>query len=230
MLQNLKDLFGYNLLATDGEIGQVKDAYFDDQSWAIRYLVADTGSWLSGRQVLLTPHALGPIDPDGRILSVKLTRQQIEASPSIDAHKPVSRQYEIEYYNYYGWPAYWNGGAMWGFGGYPVVAAPSREAMAAHLSHHREDRHLRSARAVAGYAIHATDGEIGTLSGFRFDDRNWAIGQLAVDTGHWYAGKEILISTAKVGRISYESSEVFVALSKEAIQHTADHAVVKSGA
>ena len=114
MLRSTKQLHGDKLGATDGEIGHVKDFYFDDQNWAIRYLVVDTGSWLPGRQVLISPHSLGALDSAGKVLSVKLTRKQIEDSPSIDAHKPVSRQWEEEYYRYYGWPFYWQGDGLWG--------------------------------------------------------------------------------------------------------------------
>src|SRR5579862_6064857 len=103
MIQSIKQLYGAKLGAVDGEIGHVKDFYFDDQNWTIRYLVADTGSWLSGRQVLISPHALGRLDQGEKILRVNLTRKQIEDSPSIASHKPVSRQYEEEYYQYYGW-------------------------------------------------------------------------------------------------------------------------------
>ena len=109
MLHNLKQIRGHKLAASDGAIGHVKDFYFDDKTWAIRYLVADTGKWLPGRQVLLSPHAFGRLDHDGKILAINLTRKQIENSPSIDEHRPVSRQYEQNYYNYYGWPTYWEG-------------------------------------------------------------------------------------------------------------------------
>jgi len=51
-------LYGDKLAASDGEIGQVKDFYFDDQNWVMRYLVVDTGSWLSGRKVLISPPCL----------------------------------------------------------------------------------------------------------------------------------------------------------------------------
>lgn len=230
MLQNTKELYGHKLTASDGEIGHVKDFYFDDKTWVIRYLVADTGSWLSGRQVLISPHAFGRVDRDGKLFAVNLTKKQIENSPSIEQHKPVSRQYEVEYYQYYGWPAYWNGGAMWGLGGYPMMMPPSKDQIEAQQQHHhRDDKHLRSAKAVAGYAIHADDGEIGSVNGFTVDEKSWAVRQLVVEAGHWYAGKEILIPVSAVGRVSYEDSEVFVKLTKEAIQHTAEHDVVNTG-
>ncbi len=228
MRRNINSLYGCKLAALDGDIGQVQDFYFDDQAWVVRYLVADTGSWLSGRQVLLTPLTFGHLDRAGKALPVKLTRKRIENSPSIELHRPVSRQHEIDYHQYYGWPVYW---ALTGFGGYPVVVAPSEDQIEAQRSHpHRENKHLRSTRAVAGYAIHAADGEIGSVRGFIVDDKTWTIRDLVAEAGHWYSGKEVLIASAKIGRISYEDSRVFVNLTKSAIQHTAAHKVVKAGA
>jgi len=232
MLRNLTNLYNYKLAASDGDIGRVKDFYFDDKTWVIRYLVADTGSWLAGRLVLLTPHVFGHFDEvDGKVMLVNLTRQQIENSPSIESHKPVSRQYEIEYYRYYGWPAYWNGGAMWGLGGYPVVLPPFRDELEAHQKyHHRDDKHLRSAHAVTGYHIQTVDGTIGHVSGLIVDDRSWAVRKLVVETGHWYSGKEIQITPDKIERISYEESKVFVNLTKEDIQKTSEDEVAEASA
>lgn len=235
MLQNIKELYGHKLAASDGDIGHVKDFYFDDQTWVIRYLVADTGSWMSGRLVLISPHAFGKSDREGKSLNVRLTRQQIESSPSIESDKPVSRQYEVDYYRYYGWPAYWEGSAMWGLGGYPMLTTSAPDPLAVQLEaqqphHHRDDRHLQSARAVAGYQIHARDGVIGSVSGFIVDDQSWAIREVAVEAGHWYAGKEILITPGKIDRISYEDSQVFVNLTKADIQATAEHHLVRAGA
>ena len=231
MLQNIKKLYGHKLAATDGTIGQVKDFYFDDKTWVIRYLVADTGSWLSGRLVLLSPHSFGILDQYEKTLHLKLHKKQIENSPSIELHKPVSRQYEIEYYNYYGWPAYWDGGAMWGLGSYPVILPPSPYEIEHQQKHqHRDDKHLQSTHAVNGYQIQTGDGAIGTVSGFMVDDRSWAIREVVVETGHWYSGKEILISPDKIERISYQDSSVLVSLTKKDIEQTAEHHLVHAGA
>ncbi|MGA3008093.1 MAG: PRC-barrel domain-containing protein [Opitutaceae bacterium] len=229
MLQNIKELYGNKLAALDGDIGQVKDFYFDDKAWVVRYLVANTGTWLTGRLVLLSPHAFGKLDHYQKTLHVKLLKKQIEDSPAIESHQPVSRQYEIEYYRYYGWPDYWNGGAMWGVGGYPQVTPPSKDKREAPLPDHRDDKHLRSAQAITDYHIQTTDGPIGHVSGFMVDDRSWAIRELAVETGHWYSGKEILISPGKVERISYEDSTVFVNLTKADLEQTAENEVAKTG-
>src|SRR5208283_3247992 len=98
MLQSITQLYGKKLAALDGEIGHVKDFYFDDAAWAIRYVVVDTGSWLTGRLVLLSPHAFAKLDQSESTLQVKLRKQQIEDSPSIAAHEPVSQQFEENYY------------------------------------------------------------------------------------------------------------------------------------
>jgi hypothetical protein len=232
MLQSIKQLYGNKLAALDGDIGHVKDFYFDDKNWVIRYLVVDTGSWLTGRLVLLSPHAFGKLDQSEKTLQktiqIKLRKMQIENSPSIDLHKPVSRQYEVEYYGYYGWPAYWNGDAMWGLSGYPMILPPSKKEMEIQKKHHhRDDKHLRSTQAVTGYHIQSVDGEIGHVSSFLVDDKNWEICELVVETGHWYSGKEILIPPSKVERISYEESKVSVNLTKADIQETAENDISK---
>src|SRR5579862_2005008 len=192
MIQSIKQLYGGKLGAADGEIGHVKDFYFDDQNWAIRYLVADTGSWLPGRQVLLSPHSLGRLDRAVNVLRVNLTRKQIEDSPPIESRKPVSRQYEEEYYRYYGWPYYWLGNGLWGLSGFPILELPgqplpSEQAFANGPQAEAADAHLRSTRAVSGYQLQATDGTIGHVCDFLMDVESWAINQLVIKTGHRFS-------------------------------------------
>ena len=230
MLQNTKNLTGCKLAASDGDIGHIKDFYFDDKSWAVRYVVVDTGSWLTGRMVLLAPRAFGLLELDGKRLGVNLTRKQIEGSPPIESHRPVSRQYEEQYYGYYGWPVYWDGSGMLGAAGNVVILPPAPEMQPHHGPKPKDDVHLRSANAVVGHHIEATDGAIGSVSSFMVDDKSWAIRELVVETGHWYSGKEVLIAPAKVGRISYEESKVFVSLTKADIERTAEDHLVTAGA
>jgi hypothetical protein len=224
VLQSIKQLLGNKLGASDGDIGHVKDFYFDDQNWAVRYLVADTGSWLTGRQVLLSPHAIGSLHHDGKILRVKLTRKKIEDSPAIESHKPVSRQHEEEYHRYYGWPAYWLGDGMWGMNEGMILETPpilpGKSTAANGSRSKRADAHLRSTQAVSGYRVEATDGIIGHVCDFMVDEKSWVIGQLAVKTGHRFTGSEVLIPTSKVDRISYEASTVFVMLAKEDVEQS----------
>lgn len=235
MLQSIKKLYGKSLWASDGEIGHVKDFYFDDQNWAVRYVVVDTGSWLTGRQVLLSPHAFGSLHQAGKGLCVNLTLKQIENSPSIESHKPVSRQYEEEYYQYYGWPYYWQGDGLWGMSGLSTRGLPadpllSEPVIACGQKPKRADSHLRCTQAVSGYHIQASDGAIGHVSDFMMNAQSWAIRQLVIKTGHLILGSEARIPTGKVQRISYEESTVFVSLTKESIEQNSAHHLVLDGA
>jgi hypothetical protein len=235
MLQSVKQLYGYRLGATDGDIGHLKDFYFDDQNWAVRYVIADTGSWLPGRTVLISPHAAAGFDHAGKILRVSLTRKQIEDSPSIESHKPVSRQYEEEYHQYYGWPFYWQGDALWGMSDVPIVELPfkppaGKPASASGTPSNRADAHLRSTQAVNGYHIKSSNGIIGHVCDFVVDIRRWAIGQLVVKTGHRLSGAEAPIPTDTVERISYDESTVFVNLPGEAVRQSPANRLTSAGA
>jgi len=216
MLLQAKDLNGYKLGALDGEIGKVKEFYFDDQNWTVRYLVADTGDWLPGRGVLISPYALDPASTDDKVIPVDLTKKQIENSPSLDTDKPVSRQYEMLYYPYYGWPAYWDGPDVWGAAAYPKRGLGGWSETTRHTA--GDDPHLRSTKNVTGGTVQAQDGEIGHVEDFIVDDETWAIRYLIVETQSWWPSKKVLIATRWIERISWEESNVFVSLTRETIK------------
>jgi uncharacterized protein YrrD len=222
MLRSIVNLCKDKLSASDGELGHVNDFYFDDQHWAVRYVVADTGSWMSGRLVLISPRAFGKLYQVGDALKVNLTRKQIEESPSIDSHKPVSRQYEEEYHKYYGWPYYWQGGMMWGVSDSPFTRPPEGRIPGMNVLEHVSDQpgsdpHLRSAKAVIGHHIQAADEVIGHVSDFVIDDANWAVKHMVVDTKNWLPGKRVLIAPNQISKISWDESKVYVNLTREAI-------------
>jgi hypothetical protein len=151
--------------------------------------------------VLISPHAFGDFYQGDDLLLVKLPRQQIENSPAIESHKPVSRQYEVKYYRYYGWPSYWVGGGMWGVGAFPSSRhIPSEQASWNCDTHNADDPHLRSTEAMSGYHNQTSNGMIGHVTDFVMDDKSWAICQLVVETGHWFSGKEIVISSKHIDR------------------------------
>jgi sporulation protein YlmC with PRC-barrel domain len=235
MLQSIKKLLGEKLGASDGEIGHVKDFYFDDQNWTVRYVVADTGNWLPGRQVLISPYAFGGLHQVEKILRVNLTRKKIENSPTIESHKPVSRQYEDEYHRYYGWPDYWQGNGIWGMSGFPILAEKSKPVSGepstkSGAKPEHVEVHLRSTQAMSGYHIKASEGIIGHVCDFMMDDKSWAINQLVIKTGHRFTGKEVLIPVSQVDRISYDESTVFVKLTKEAVETSPEHRLVPNDA
>jgi len=228
MLRSIKQTYGKKLAALDGDIGHVEDYYFEDQKWAVRYLVVDTGTWLPGRQVLLTPHVFDNFQTEDQHLAVKLTRQQIADSPPVDAHKPLSRQYELEYYRHYGWPNYWEGGGLWGLNNFPTLQRPAGAPPNQSGEDHdtalvSADAHLRSTQAVGGYQIQATDGIIGHVCDYLMDSTDWAIQQLVVKIGHRLSGRDVLIPVGLVERISYDDSTVFIRLTRDEVEKCPVH-------
>ena len=226
MLQSIHQRFGEKLRASDGEIGHVRDFYFDDKTWSVRYLVADTGHWLAGRLVLISPHAFGHLYPEGKVLLVNLTRKQIEDSPSIDEHQPVSRQHEEEYHQHYGYEYYAESMPLWGLAGYPVMVPPPP---ASEAKQRGADAHLRSAKELTGYSVEADDGTVGAVVDFMIDGRTWVIREVVVECGHWYAGNKVIVPTEKISRINYELGTIHVDSTKQAFaaaseQHHPTHA------
>jgi len=221
MLYKAEALKGYTLHSLDGEIGKVKGFYFDDQHWTIRYLVADTGNWLTGRQVLISPHALAAVMAQEQQIAIDLTKKQIEDSPPLESDKPVSRQFEEAYYGYYGFPMYWNGPFMWG--PYPYIAREGEEWRGPAQGEKAWDYHLRSTHDVRGHRIHAVDGEIGHVEDFVIDDETWAIRYLIIDTRNWWPGKRVLVSPQWIERISWSESKVFINLSSETIRQSPEY-------
>jgi hypothetical protein len=221
MLSTARTLKGYKLDSLDGDIGKVKEFYFDDQYWTIRYLVADTGNWLAGKQVLISPYALVAVVKDEEHISVDLTKKQIEKSPSLDTDKPVSRQFEEDYYGYYGWPSYWGGPDRWG--SYPYIEREREKWKEVRQGQKMWDPHLRSTRHVSGYHIQALDGEVGHVEDFIIDDETWSIRYLIVGTRNWWPGKKVLVSPQWIERVSWTESKVFLNLSRETIKQSPEY-------
>ncbi len=230
MLNRTNTLRNYALDCLDGRIGEVKEFYFDDCYWTIRYLVAETGNWLTGRQVLISPRALHAVNKEEQKIAVDLNKKQIQDSPSVDSDEPVSRQFEKAYHGYYGWPIYWGGSYMWGTSGYPYLAGPypgvareRKELAEATRSEQAWDPHLRSTHDVSGRHVHATDGEIGHVEDFIIDDQTWAIRYLIIDTRNWWPGKKVLVAPRWIERVSWSEAKVFINLSREAIRQSPEY-------
>jgi len=227
-LQFTKDLHGCTVRASDGEIGSVNQVYFDDEAWGIRYLVVETGNWLHHRQVLVSPYSLKHIDWSSDAVHVNLTRQQIRDGPTLDTHTPVSRQHEIEYLRYYDYPIYWGGPNLWGMAAYPrsdpvalELAAPAPARRILHAYRALPDVHLRSKDEVKGYHIDAIDGNIGSVSGFIYDDRAWVLRYLMIDTRNWWPnGREVLIATRWIDLVDWFAATVSTSLTRDAIRRS----------
>ena len=107
MLRKVKDLENYEIAATDCSIGHVKDFYFDDHDWVVRYLVVDAGTWLTSRKVLVAPPWINDVRWTDRSVSLNMTRDAIKGAPLYDSSEDLNRNLEIGPYEYYGRPGYW---------------------------------------------------------------------------------------------------------------------------
>lgn len=226
MLWKASAIEGYSIAATDGPIGTITDFLFDDTSWQIRWVVVDTGKWLSSRRVLLPPSAMGHVNATGREFSVRLTMQQVKDSPDIDTQRPVSRQMEASVYDYYGWYPYWTSSFYIGSFGYagegPMAPRDSDAAKktANALGNKNDDLHLRSVAAVTGYHFHATDGEVGHAEDFLVEDGDWSIHYLVVDTKNWWPGKRVLVSPRSVREIDWSSQHVSLGVDRQTVRNS----------
>jgi hypothetical protein len=228
MLIGVKDLVGFDLAATDGAIGEVVNCYFDDVHWTVRYLVVDTGGWLSGRKVLISPMAVRAVDAAGERVIVNLTREQVERSPDIDTHRPVSRQHEISLLQHYGFPTYWYGPYAWGPEMLPTPPVPASETVLDEITARAEqdsleDAHLHATSDVVGYDIQARDGAIGHVADFLLDDHSWTIRWLGVSTGNWLPGKQVLVAPEWVEDVAWTERAVRVGLTRAQIQEAPEY-------
>jgi hypothetical protein len=214
MLQLESVLKGYAIKASDGNVGTASDFLFVDDTWRVRWLVVDTGTWWMERKVLIHPSAIVRVDHEAQELPVNLTRAQVSASPDILQDQPVSRQMETNLYDYYGWDPLWMGRYSGGAIASPLVSPPYFgaasivETAAAASRSDEQDPHLRSIAELIGYHIAANDGAIGHIENLLIDDSSWDIRYLVVDTRNWWPGEHVLVSPYAVREISWSEHRI----------------------
>ncbi|WP_447968157.1 PRC-barrel domain-containing protein [Nitrospira sp. M1] len=228
MLRTTHVLLNYTLRATDKDLGSVKDFYFDDESWKIRYLIADTGNWLPGRQVLIGTETLGQPDWSQEVFPIHLTAEQIEKSPDIRENAPVSLQQEDKLRAYYSWQRYWGdkpfiqpaAGETFGLVGVtpaPEIVPPDVEAA---IQVPTGDQHLRSMNEVCGYSLNVRDGAIGHVEDFVMDDSTWQLHYIIVNTGNWLPGKKVLIAPEWITQVNWPDQTVDLELTEEGVKNS----------
>ena len=219
MLHLAHKVKGTTVRARDGEVGTLDDFIFEPSRWAVRYLVVDTGSWLGGRKVLLSPMAVhGRWDRSGIALSVQ--RDQVERSPDLKLAGLV-RPKETALLEYYGQPVYWEGANIWGMFDTPAALLSAQaEPMLRRGSASGDviDEPLRSTEEIKGYHIRASDGEIGHVDDFLIGEESWRIRYLLVDTSNWIGGKSVLVGTDVVETVDRERGVLGVSDSREDIR------------
>ena len=226
MLRNMQELKSYAIGASNGEIGKIADIFFDDKSWVARYLVVDTGTWLTSRKVLISPYAVQRADWEHKRLAVSLSREQVKNSPDIDTNLPVSRQHEAAPADYYRPPYYWGADSYWGDGLYYPLDSDRTDAAELHALAERarqqsqDETHLRSCQTVMGYHVHASDGDIGHVQSMLVDEATWAIRYLVIDTSNWWIGNRVLIPPEWITNLNWTDSSVTVNLTRTTIRNS----------
>ena len=219
-VRSLNDLVGYRIAAEDGEIGKVHDFFFDDEIWSVRYMVVDTGHWLPGRKVLLSPSVIKRLDWEAKSFGVALTREKVKTSPDIDTDKPVSRQREIELATHYNWTPLWTAEGAWPAVTPMVSVLPPTEKAGKASG----DPHLRSLRELTGYRVEATDGDIGFVDDLLAENETWVARYLVISTHKWIPGRKVLISPQwMVGPISWSTKTVKVFMTRESVQRSPEY-------
>lgn len=226
MLRNAKALEGFELRARDGQIGHVRDFYFDDRHWTVRYFVVETGGWLSGREVLISPVSVQVPIWGEKILPVDLTIDQVRQSPGVEAAGPVARADELALVQYYNWPMYWGVMGYSDGTGLPMIpptgpgplSETREQAPPEVVAAITQEHHLRSVRHVTGFPIEASDGPIGHVEDFLVDDGDWSIRYLEIDTRNWWPGKKVVVAPQWIRAVGWDDERVFVDLTRETIQ------------
>ena len=107
-LRSTKEVEGYTLTATDGDIGHVAGFIVDDIDWVIRYLVVDTRDLWPGKNVLVSPEWVEEVDWNTSRLRFDVRGAAIKDAPEYSPGSPVTREYEVELCHFYNLEGYWD--------------------------------------------------------------------------------------------------------------------------
>ena len=229
MLHLAHKVAGATVKGIDGEIGTLDDFYFEEDRWTVRYLLVDTGKWLSGKRVLISPMSV----PDGwgrEGVRLSLTKDQVWNSPEIK-EDDLSLDSEAQVLTYYGYPDYWGAASVWGNFDSPtalIARAPAVKPPVPSNGIDPEARHLRSIRKSTGYHLHARDGEIGHVDDFLIGQESWRIRYLLVDTSNWIGGRSVIVSPEKVDGIDKDKGLLYVGADRKAIKEAPELESIQS--
>ncbi|MFC4701131.1 PRC-barrel domain containing protein [Glaciecola siphonariae] len=224
---SLNSLLNYDIEALDGDIGFIKDVLFDDQQWAVRYLTVDTKRWMPlSKKVLITPISLQLLNVADEKVHVSLSKEDVQNSPSIETHKPVSRQFEEVMFDFFGYGYYWNGLGLWGDFQNPLDLAQQERLQTQHDAKRdkatpsdEQDPHLRSIDELKHYNLVETDGMQGHVHDFILDTDSWRIKYLVIDTRNWLpGGRKTLLPPEYLESVSWKDQAVFCELNKQQIK------------
>lgn len=211
----------FSVITTDGTKGKIKDFLFDEDTWIVRYMEADFGSFFKDKRILIPGVKFMEPGWNKQLFPVQLTKEEIGNSPSPEADQPVSKRFEQQlgkYYNYM-WP--WSYSVAPGaIGSYPVRPFTIPEKT---VTEEQVDTNLRSLKEVTGYDIHAFDGNIGHLEDLITEEADWQIVYVIADTGGLFSSRKVILSVGWLKKISYSRKEVFMDLYKETVENAPEY-------
>lgn len=203
MLRSASKIIGHRLYAADGEIGRAQDFLLDEQGWFLRYLVVETGRWLSNRRSLVSPLSLSKAEWTSRRLVLEGTREQIRQAPALAAAGPAPHEHAMELSRHYG-------SSSSGFGALPPVGEATEVPELSPAPPPNQSLHCLT--EVLGFALTATDGSVGHVEDFIVDDDTWTLPYLVVDSRSWLSGRKVLVASEHVGEIDWVERQVNVLL------------------
>lgn len=230
MLYRADSILNQKVEATDGVVGIVKDLYFDDLSWTLRYLVVDTGGWLTGRDVLISSESLVEYNEERGAIVTRLSQLQIENSPAPEQGQPISRMSEIQLSQYYGWSPYWTaspGLFPWSKtytfprdSSAPNGGPASSQFEAEFEKQSHADPNLRGFADLKNYGLHASDGDIGQVEDLLIEPDTWRITHLIADTRLWWPGGLVVIDRALIDKINWVDRQIVVAMTRDQVKNS----------
>ncbi|BFT30024.1 PRC-barrel domain-containing protein [Alteromonas sp. D210916BOD_24] len=221
MIVTSKQLTHFSIRATDDSIGGIRDILFDDETYVVRYLVADTNTWFPlSRKVVISPISVKHLDIDEGNVHINMTVDTLKNSPSIDEHKPVSREYEENLFKYFGYGYYWIGPGAWGEFAHPNELVELQRQEESGLQHPKKtENHLRACSEVGGYEVATQNDKVGHISNFIIDTYSWKIVLLVVDTNNWLpGGKHLALLPSDIKKIDWAAHHVAVSLTHEKLE------------
>lgn len=206
----LNQFIGYNVKAPDGYVGKVCDFYFDDRSWRVIYLVVDTGDWLN-RKIVISPLALLQPDIASKTFPVRITRKQVQISPTIDTSM-VPRDELPELCEYFGWPMERNTYIRF----FKSTNGQTRLSLfmpdlATANEHDMPDQYFtrfRRTQGITGCMIKAPETVLGRVSDYIIEDSNWQIRYLVIRVEKSISQKLLLMDSRHLTDVHWSENVI----------------------
>lgn len=210
-------------------MGKVKDIYFDDNSWAIRYAQVDTQKWLPGRNVYVSPSSFKGVKEDEKLVEVNHTKETIKNSPTIPADSEISTANEASLTAYYGWNRYWMGGDLWGASDRPVLPEVpiQNDKNAANRNEMEMNENtnyvLLNESDTIGMKVHGHDGHMGEVTDLVFDDDHWKIQYLVVKYLKIPVERYYLVTTKHITSVEWVEKDLYLDLKADSLEEQNDY-------